>query len=270
MRGPSHAQLVKCEDEKYYVVKFMDRVIHPRALANEMLAARLARLVGLLVPDHALIRISAQLAADARNNKLLRGPTWPEGLHFGSAYPGVPGQTLVVDFLPEALLRRSTHLTSILLGAFVFDTWTYNRGARQIIFSRTADDKRSGYSPWLIDHDLCFNGPKWTFPTTPVPCNLRRRVANNSCGAHSFEPFLSRIEELEPSQVEQCVRGIPEVWYGKNSQEILDLAERLYERRRRVREDIVSIAQTPVRHRRPALEGEPPASGPPTLFQPNA
>ena len=33
---------------------------------------------------------------------------------------------------------------------------------------------------------------------------------------NSFEPFLSKVENLEALELEDCVRGIPEEWCGEH------------------------------------------------------
>ena len=144
MRGASQPWLVRCEDESSYVVKFQNNPQHARVLANEMLASRLAQLVGLPVAPPAFVEVSGsllganpQLAFDVGER---REPILP-GTQFGSRFPGIPSQTLVVDFLPDRLLRRVKDLTSIFLGAFVFDKWTCNCDGRQVIFHRPADEE---------------------------------------------------------------------------------------------------------------------------------
>src|SRR5512136_1924330 len=109
MRGASQPCLLRCEDGEAYVVKFRNNPQHVRVLANEMLASRLALLIGLPVPTPAFVDVPLELIA---GNPLLeleiglrREPCLP-GLQFGSRFPGVPGQTLVVDFLPDRLLRK--------------------------------------------------------------------------------------------------------------------------------------------------------------------
>src|SRR3974377_315201 len=51
MRGASPPCLLGCDDGAGYVVKFRNNPQHVRVLANEMLASRLALLVGLPVPE---------------------------------------------------------------------------------------------------------------------------------------------------------------------------------------------------------------------------
>ena len=196
-----------------YVVKFQNNPQHARVLANEMLASRLAQLVGLPVAAPAFVEVSRsligsnpQLAFDVGER---REPIRP-GIQFGSRFPGVPSQTLVVDFLPDRLLRRVKDLTSAFLGAFVFDKWTCNCDGRQVIFHRPADDEGSSYSVAMIDQGFCFNDGDWTFPDSPIRgLYPRRLVYEKVTGMESFEPFLSRIENLTAGELEECARESP-------------------------------------------------------------
>lgn len=244
MRGASQPRLLRCEDGENYVVKFRNNPQHVRVLANEMLASRLALLIGLPVPGPAFVEVTAELVS---GNPLLefeigqrREPCAP-GLQFGSRFPGTPGQTLVVDFLPDRLLKSVVKKTpDVFLGAFVFDKWTCNCDGRQMIFYRAADQEGSAYSAALIDHGFCFNDGDWSFPDSAIRSLYPRRLVYEGVrGLKSFEPFLSRIENLEAFELEVCVRGIPQEWCGEYPEQLMKLAERLFERRRRVRQALI-------------------------------
>lgn len=243
MRGASQPHLLRCENGENYVVKFRNNPQHVRILANEMFAGRLGLLLGLPVANPGFIEVPAELIA---GNPLLEFETGSRhepcaaGLQFGSRYPGVPSQTLVVDFLPDRLLRRVKDLGSVFLGAFVFDKWTCNCNGRQVIFYRSADQEGSAYSLSLIDNGFCFNDGEWNFPDSPIRSLYPRRLVYESVrGLHSFEPLLSRVENLEAWQMEACMQGIPAEWCGEDAGQLLRLGERLHERRRRLRQAIV-------------------------------
>jgi hypothetical protein len=243
MRGASQPWLVLCEDGGSYVVKFQNNPQHARVLANEMLASRLARLVGLPAAVPAFVEVSRDLIG--RNPSLAfdvgdrREPLWA-GLQFGSRFPGIPGETLVADFLPDRLLRRVKDLPSIFQGAFVFDKWTCNCDGRQVIFHRPADDKGSPYSVAMIDHGFCFNDGDWTFPDNPIRgLYPRRLVYEKVTGLNSFEPFLSRIENLTARELESCAEGIPKKWCEPDSDQLGRLIEVLYSRRHTLRQAII-------------------------------
>ena len=243
MRGASQPSLLRCEDGGNYVVKFRNNPQHVRVLANEMLASRLALLLGLPVPGPAFIDVSPELVA---GNPLLqfelgRGcEACLPGVQFGSRFPGAPAQTLVVDFLPDRLLRRVTSVDKVFGGALVFDKWTCNCDGRQAIFYRTADQEGSAWAAALIDQGFCFNDGEWNFPDSPIRSLYPRRLVYEKVrGVQSFEPYLSRLENLEADELEACAHGIPDDWCGGKPELLMRLVERLYERRRRVRQALV-------------------------------
>jgi len=243
MRGASQPYLLRCEDSSNYVVKFQNNPQHVRVLANEMLAGRLAKLIGLPVATPAFVEVPPGLIRGNPPLELEIGPRRVlclAGLHFGSRFPGDPRQTLVVDFLPDRLLRNVKNLASVFLGGFVFDKWTCNCNGRQVIFFRTVDQEGPAYSGLLIDQGFCFNDGDWNFPDSPIRGLYPRRwIYEKVEGFKSFEPFLSRIENLDGSQIEECVLQMPEEWCGPDPGQLTQLAESLYKRRRGLRQAIL-------------------------------
>ena len=243
MRGASQPCLMRCEDEENYVVKFRNNPQHVRVLSNDMVARRLALLIGLPVPDPTFVDVPSELISGNPHLELEIGPRREPclpGLHFGSRFPGSPAHTLVVDFLPDRLLRRVLNVDKVFLGALVFDKWTCNCDGRQMIFYRSADQEGSVYSAALIDQGFCFNDGDWNFPDSPIRSLYPRRLVYESVrGLGSFEPFLSRVENLDAAELEERVHGIPEDWCGEQPEQLTRLVERLYERRRRVRQALI-------------------------------
>ena len=233
MRGASRPHLVRCDDGESYVVKFRNNPQHVRVLANEMLAARLAALIRLPVPPAAFVEIPTALVRqspplDLSNSGITTKQDCGPGLHFGSRYPGPAGETQVVDFLPDRLLRRVANLESVFPGALVFDKWTCNCDGRQVVFRRSAADAM--YSAWLIDHGFCFNDGEWNFPDNPLRGLYPRRLVYEGVrGLESFEPFLSTIENLKVPELEACGEGIPEEWCDDAPEQLRGLARQLYE-----------------------------------------
>ncbi len=243
MRGASQPSLLRCEDGENSVVKFRNNPQHVRVLANEMLASRLASLLELPVPGAAFIDVPPELVAA---NPLLefqlsdRRIACLPGVQFGSRFPGTPAQTLVLDFLPDRLLRRVECVDKVFAGALVFDKWTCNCDGRQAIFYRATDQEGSAWSAALIDQGFCFNDGEWNFPDSPIRSLYPRRMVYEKVrGLQSFEPYLSRLENLEASDLEACASDIPEDWCGGARELLARLLERLFERRRRVRQALI-------------------------------
>jgi len=248
MRGRSEPWLVRCDDGAYYVVKFPDNPQHVRVLANEMLACRLARLVGLPVAAIAFVVLVPEPAGPAptpRSNVRPRPERRTGSLSFGSRFPGPPERTLVVDFLPDRLLSKVENLVDIFVGGFVFDKWTCNCDARQVVFFRSAEDAGRPYMGLLIDQGSCFNGAAWNFPDSPIRSLYPRRLVYDTVTSlESFEPFISRIESLEPINIERCAADIPSEWRCPDPGELNPLLSRLYARRKKLRQLILEARNT--------------------------
>ena len=242
MRGASQPYLLRCADQSSYVVKFQNNPQHVRVLANEMIAARLATEIGLPVATPAFVEVPADLIRGNPPLELEIGPRREfcrAGVHFGSRYPAASGQMLVVDFLPDRLLGKVKGLASVFLGGLVFDKWTCNCDGRQVVFFRSVDEE-PGYSALLIDQGFCFNDGDWTFPDSPIRGLYPRRLVYEKVqGLNSFEPFLSRVENLERSQIQDCVSRMPPEWCGPDPSQLNWLVETLYKRRRGVRQAII-------------------------------
>lgn len=272
MRGGAQAQLMRCDDEAYYIVKFQNNPQHLRILANEMLATRLAARLGVSVPQVEVVEVRPEIIAYTPDLVIQLGlgrTPCAAGKQFGSQFPGHPSRMTVHDFLPDEQLRAVRNLSDFL-GVLVFDKWTCNTNGRQAIFFRdpggfgdAADsaplpDSTSlkdaasvdtamgytamGYTAMMIDFGFCFNAGEWDFPDAPLRgLYARHRVYDGVAGMEAFEPWLARLEK----QITERVLGeeaaqIPPEWYGGDWYELERLLERLYRRRERVRELILS------------------------------
>jgi hypothetical protein len=107
----------------------------------------------------------------------------------------MPGQ--VVDYLPEEQLGEIRNLEEFA-GMLCLDKWTANANGRQAVFSRKAREKR--YSACFIDQGYCFHAGEWRFEDAPLRgVYPRNTVYANVAGWGSFEPWLTRMETMEPA-----------------------------------------------------------------------
>src|ERR1700733_1559015 len=202
MRGGAQAQLMRCDDEAYYIVKFQNNPQHLRILANEMLATRLAGRLGLSVPQVDVVEVRPEIigyTADLVIQLGLGSKPCAPGKQFGSQFPGHPARMAVHDFLPDEQLAAVENLSDFL-GVLVLDKWMCNTNGRQAIFfrdpgpssgridspgpatpapgpadagSRAAAHPRGGYTAggyttgayttMMIDFGFCFNAGEWDF-----------------------------------------------------------------------------------------------------------
>ena len=202
MRGGAQSHLMLASDGKLYVVKFQNNPQHIRVLANELLASKLGAVIGLTVPHSDVVEVTDWLIQNTPELSLeLKGASerCRAGLQFGSQLVGglMPGQ--VVDYLPEQLLLETRNLKEFA-GILALDKWTCNSNGRQAVFAKTRRERR--YRATFIDQGYCFHAGDWKFQDSP----LRGVFPHNSVyrpitGWQSFEPWLTRIETLDPAIV---------------------------------------------------------------------
>ena len=245
MRGGAQSHLLLASDNNMYVVKFSNNPQHVRVLANELLATRLAESIGLTVPYTDVIEVSEWLIRNTPDlNIEMRGGAQPcePGLHFASRWVGglMPGQ--VMDYLPEAQLMEIRNLGEFA-GILALDKWACNINGRQAVFQKTQRERR--YKATFIDQGYCFHAGDWKF----IDLSLGGVFAENSVyrgvtGWESFEPWLSRIENLEPAVAWGIAEMIPPEWYGGDLSALEVLLEKLLARRARVRELVVAFRES--------------------------
>jgi hypothetical protein len=238
MRGGAQSQLMLGADGKLWVVKFQNNPQHLRVLANELIATRLAAAVGLTVPVSDVVEVTEWLVGNSpgMHVELPRGQRqrYTAGLQFGSQFVGglMPGQ--VVDYLPEQQLDEVRNLAEFA-GMLCIDKWAGNCNGRQAVFERRPRERK--YRATFIDQGFCFNAGDWTFPDAPLRgVYQRNRVYAGVTGWESFEPWLSRVEEMRADTLWAIAEVVPPEWYGGDTVVIERLMEQMLMRRSRVRE----------------------------------
>ena len=239
MRGGAQGQLMLGADGNVYVVKFQNNPQHTRVLANEMVASRLARAVGLTVPETEVVEVSPWLIENTPELMMDLGQMkvpCRAGLQFGSRFVGglMPGQ--VVDYLAEEQLAEVKNLEEFA-GMLALDKWTGNANGRQAVFTRRQRERR--YKAVFIDFGYCFHAGEWRFEDAPLRgVFYRNDVYREIRGWSNLEPWLTRIEHLSEDTVWAAAADVPPEWYGGDVAEMEALIEKLLARRSRVREAI--------------------------------
>ncbi len=245
MRGGAQSHLVQADDGQYYVVKFRNNPQHRRILINEVIASVFLRYLQISAPEIVVVSLSAEfLAANPEisiqcgTRRLAVEPGW----HFGSRFPGDPGQIAIYDFLPDMLLDQVVNLREFL-GMLVFDKWTGNCDSRQSVFFRSRirewtaarTSTQPGFLTWMIDHGFAFNGPWWDFPDGPLQGLYHRaKVYEPVRSLADFEPWLERITHFPEVVLDEALRQVPLQWMEGEEDALDALLEKLFDRRRRV------------------------------------
>jgi hypothetical protein len=130
-------------------------------------------------------------------------------------------------------------------GMLALDKWTCNTNGRQAVFWKKIRDKK--YTATFVDQGYCFNAGEWSYPDSPLRgVYPRNEVYADVRGWESFEPWLSRIGNLDPQLLWEIAETIPPERYGDTLEDLERLIERLIERRRQVR-DLIDASRRSTR-----------------------
>lgn len=164
------------------------------------------------------------------------------GLQFGSRYIVDPQQEAVFDYLPEPMFKKVRNIGDFPR-VLVLDKWTCNSDGRQVLFVKPSGKRL--YEVTFIDQGYCFNAGEWNF----IDAALRGVFVRNSVyeavtGWESFEPALSRAEQIETDTLWRIAREIPREWYEGDTDGMSRLINSLSERRLRIRDLITSFRES--------------------------
>ena len=242
MRGGTQAHLMRGSDGNLYVVKFQTNPVHPRVLANELLATRLGFWLGLPMPQVGVIEVSSWLIAHSPALIVeLAESRIPcsSGLQLASRYAGDSDYSEVLEQLPETSFRNVVNKSDIVR-ALAFDKWVGNCDSRQVVFARKIGQRQ--FQAMLVDQSYCFNASQWNFPDLPfMGTSEHDHVYCTVTGWKCFEPILSRIEAIEYAELWRFAAEVPQERYQYDAQALCQLIETLYQRRSFVRNLISTL-----------------------------
>ena len=224
LRGGSQPRLMRASDGHFYVVKFQNNPQGSRVLANELLASRLARQLGLPVPQAEILELPAKLAESlyfetpTGLRRILPGP------QVGSRLAISPIEGRIYDLLPPAYvhqIRNPEDFADIQL----FDLWTCNRDTRQAVYWKRSQQKKFTMS--FIDNGHCFGGPNWQLPASVT--------AELLSSADESNPWFAKLDSLPSDLITRLATEIPTQWYSNNIGGLCDMLVRLVVRRAELR-----------------------------------
>jgi hypothetical protein len=250
MRGGSQAHLLAASDGKAYVTKLTNNPQRIRSVISEAFCHALLSNFSVCIPAARPVLVTQDFIArhpgfGLEDAKGLR-PAVP-GLHFGSLYPGECNRDAVYDYLPSSLFGQVENRLDFA-AILVFDIWVMQADQRQAIFVRERFRtgrrlaRRRNLRAYMVDHGMAFGGVSWDFLNGPRTQTLQCPAAYETVqGPETLEPWLTAVERFPEASVWESIRKIPDCWLSGNFGELEAVAERLIERRKLVRLEILSL-----------------------------
>lgn len=213
--GQSRAQRFDADDGANYIVKFAENPEGARVLANELVVAGLAKLLGAPCPEGVIAHASARVLRDQPLLATSLGAQPSEGPHFGSCTvhqafsDGGPG---IVFNLRDKLSNRHEFPALVVL-----DVWTRNQdrdGGDNILLAPVG---RDSFRVIGIDHADCFATARWKahqlhgLVETWAPV-VHRDVARLITGDAPFAETLGRLSGITETAIRGVVGQVPDAW----------------------------------------------------------
>lgn len=232
MRGKSRSCLVKAEDGKHYVTKFLWSPAVRRQLINEWIGAQLLERIGLATPPVSILEAATDFL-DQQESKLdaiSREPHALRGLHFGSQFPGNPRTSIVYDYLPDRFFPRVVNLDDFV-GMLLLDLWCGKTSRRQAIFVREKKCRRL-FRALMVEYRDLFGGEAWSLDGAGAPgLHISLAAYSTLQNEASLTSWLTKIIDIPDSFLRSLASSVPREWLEGDQLALNAMLERLIIRR---------------------------------------
>ena len=238
----SHTHLMLCANNLLYVVKPLDTPDKPidrprrRQLMAGFLATRLARLVGLPVPEAAIVEIPKFLSSTTHElaQTIACDTKTSASYHPAAPYAGNLGGKKLFDILPDSYLTSLSNLSSFAQ-LLALDQWCSHLGSPKVVFYRSSNNLN--YTMEVINRNRSFGGSDLNFHDQPQNGVYNfKAVYRHLQGWDSFEPFLTSLILTSPDTLWQLTRNLPFGWSEDYARDLDALVEGLLRRRSLIRQ----------------------------------
>lgn len=240
--GSTIPYIVRCSDEKIYVVKFPGNIQGKKALVNEFVASKLCEYLKLPIFNYNLIKVKKEdyMKTMELDMELL------EGTAFGTVYNENAFTILNAGMISRTINRNDA--VKVLIFDLLIGNYDRNKG-NLMIDSVTK-------KLYMIDHSHIFGiGTIWDSYQLP-------RLTNEMFDVEKLHPFnyfnivnsfkiddefqvelyefVQRVKSIKRVEIEKIIKEIPNDW-DLSSKEKQLLVEYIYERFHRVEEILIIL-----------------------------
>lgn len=218
--------LVQGGDGFNYIITVPSGFSNETVPATEIVCNRLAKLLGLSVPDARVVIIYAELLRrghDTRPGRAHRDPRRTPEFCAGFRQSSPP----VAHASDHKGLPLTARNRRDLIGALVFDIWTLNMYARDWAAAFSGVTGRTECT--LVDDSGGLSGSDWgpflnsTYQSLPAPQVIAAKVTRWA----QLEPWLRRVRGLDMNPIWELVFQMPALWYGGRRQGLTNVLDKL-------------------------------------------
>ena len=201
--GSSLPALVEADDGREYVAKFRGAGHGAKALIAELVAGEIGRILGLPVPELALLELPEEIARGESHDEIRDLLGWSVGLNIG------------LEFIPGALApdisRPPSEGADFAADVVWFDDLAINPDRTPRNANLVVRDGRT----WLIDHgSALYVHHAWADP------DVHARRPSARIAEHVLLPFAASIADadrrlaarLDRPTLDAIVDAVPDIW----------------------------------------------------------
>jgi hypothetical protein len=213
-KGASQPLFMACDDGFDYVVKFPVPG-WTKALANELIGARLLSALGLPVPPAAVVDVSPELVS--ASGVLQRRAIAP-GEYFGTRR--LPAPLDLSDAVAGSLHPSMVENRTDAAGVIAFDSWVKNtdRNEGNLLLVSVKGSGTARFRMYAIDHGLILTGQAWTAESLaavtrdPSRAGCHPFIERCVWDAAEFAPTRAAIESFSADGLRAKLFPVPRAW----------------------------------------------------------
>lgn len=208
--GVTAPQLFRADDRKIYVVKLQSHQIGSKVLANEFIAAKIGKIMGLCFPFSDVIEITEQTINQS-----------PHLTKLGI----IPGRHFASQFLNHTVYLRKNNVKKAvnvleMAGVILFDHMFHNPDRNNNTKNILLRKENTGFRIYAIDNSHLVRSSKWTLKTIntlseAIFTYYRQSyglLLNNYLCPQDFLPYIEKVANISDKDIENLVQEIPGEW----------------------------------------------------------
>ena len=219
LRGDTQSVILKCSDDKYYLVKMHENPAGRHVLANEFIGSTLALAMGLSIPNFEVVYMSHDFIMSTPA-LWFEGPTglYPpaEGFHFGSSFMSyewarrIGIKPNVGEYIAPGRVRDIVNRQEFLT-MLVLDVFANKQTPRKALF--VGDRMLRAY---FVDHGYALDGMVGDDESRPTKClHAEASIYEGLWDLRVVTRLIEQLKTLTEVFLTNPLKFIPLEWYAR-------------------------------------------------------
>lgn len=208
--GVTSPQLFRAIDRKIYVVKLQNNRLGSKVLVNELVAAKIGKIMSLCFPASDIIEITEHTIKQSQ--RLTKTGMVP-GLHFASQYLNH------TEYMGKKNLHKASNIVE-MAGVMLFDHMFHNSDRNNNTRNILLRQEDTACKIYAIDNSHLIRSGRWTLRTitslgmtiSPYYRYSYGLLLREHLSPQDFIPYVKRAANISKENIDCLVKEIPKEW----------------------------------------------------------